>query len=737
MRIANARQGSRIEPVYGDAANEDGPAHPLDSNESIQKFSRLRGYIQFERDYQAENRILMARDEAYYDHDQLTAEEKAILDARGQSDAATNIIKPIVDWMVGTERRMRFDTNVLPRGKEDAAQAEQKSKLLKYLQDANRSQFERSSAFSEATKAGLSWVEVGVRPDFDDGERLLNRFVSWRNVYHDSMSRRNDLEDARYVVRFRYVDLDIAEKYFPERAAVLGRAAGYLGDRRFQYDEDDIYYMGEQINGRPLASGYRSSLNGMQTGWMERKQVKLYEVWYREVQMCDVITQGPWNGCVLMNTDGPLMYLVEENGWKVERRLKMRIRVAIMTDFDLLMDTDSPYRHNRFPYVPMWCYRKASTGLPYGIVRGIIGEQDTFNKMNAKAIHALSTKRVVYEKGALGPAQSNELPTEVARPDAIIELEAGGLGKFRVESDHAVASQAVEMARIHETLARNSSGVTQENLGRGPNSQSGKALLVKSEQGGLVTAEVFDNQLLHSQLVGEIELTNIEQFYTQRKVIRLLGERDAANFTVINGGEEDSDESADPITASRADFIIAERDSRASMRQAQFEAFGDIIGKVAPYAPDVTRALLDVLVDMSDMPLRETAVKRIRQVTGQRDENEKLSPEEQAQIDANQQKAEMADRLKMETAMAQLRKINAEADSMDARTLKDSLMAVFTSLESGAVLNSAPQVGQTAAAIMASVDKPGGADPIAVPASPEQPTSAGYVPVDMLKTPTR
>ena len=102
----------------------------------------------------------MARDEAYYDHDQLTAEEKAILDARGQSDAATNIIKPIVDWMVGTGRRMRFDTNVLPRGREDSAQAEQKSKLLKYLRDANRSQFERSSAFSEATKAGLSWVEV-------------------------------------------------------------------------------------------------------------------------------------------------------------------------------------------------------------------------------------------------------------------------------------------------------------------------------------------------------------------------------------------------------------------------------------------------------------------------------------------------------------------------------------------------------------------------------------------------
>ena len=99
--------------------------------------------------------------------------------------------------------------------------------------------------------------------------------MSWRNVYHDSMSRRNDLEDARYVVRFRYVDLDIAEKYFPERAAVLGRAAGYLGDRRFQYDGTTSDH-GRADQRPPAGKGYRSSLNGMQTGWMERKQVKLY-----------------------------------------------------------------------------------------------------------------------------------------------------------------------------------------------------------------------------------------------------------------------------------------------------------------------------------------------------------------------------------------------------------------------------------------------------------------------------
>ena len=81
----------------------------------------------------------------------------------------------------------------------------------------------------------------------------------------------------------------------------------------------------------------------------------------------------------------------------------------------------------------------------------------------------------------------------------------------------------------------------------------------------------------------------------------------------------------------------------------------------------------------------------------------KLSPEEQAQIDANQQRRNFPTGSKMETAMAQLRKINAEADSMDARTLKDSLMAVFTSLESRRRAELGAASRQTAAAIMASV----------------------------------
>lgn len=449
------------------------------------------------------------------------------------------------------------------------------------------------------------------------------------------------------------------------------------------------------------------------------------------------MTDGPWKGAPMQATDGPLKYMAADKGWQSRTQKKLRVRLAIMTETDFLIDVESPYRHNRLPLIPTWCYRDSSTGLPYGGIRGIIGQQDSFNKLMSKALYAISAKRTFYEEGALDDETEQNLPTEIARPDAIIPTKMGGLNKIRVETDHAVASAALNLANITESLTHNISGVTPDNLGRTSSLQSGKAILAKQDQGSMVTAEVFDNLLLSAQLTGELELANIEQFYTERKVVRILGESDAAQFNVINEDVDENGNPVDPITASKADFVISERDARATMRQAQFESFKEVLTSLAPHAPDVVRNLLDVLVDMSDMPLRETAVKRIRQITGQRDENEKLTPEEQQAAQAQMQAAKQKDDLQNSMMEAQLRKLNSEADNLDARALKERLHAIFASLESSSVVQAAPNIGQIAAEIMANADTPGGAAPMQVPASPEQPITDGYVQTDRLNPPTR
>ncbi|MDV7394857.1 hypothetical protein RZS08_25960, partial [Arthrospira platensis SPKY1] len=140
----------------------------------------------------------------------------------GQNPVVYNEIKPTIDWLVGTERKTRVDFFVVAEDSDEEAQtdAELKTKLLKYLDDTNRTSFERSFAAEDAFKAGLGWLEVGLRGD-KSGPPVYVGAESWRNILYDSQAQKRDLSDARYIFRIKVVDLDVAEALFPDKKAEL------------------------------------------------------------------------------------------------------------------------------------------------------------------------------------------------------------------------------------------------------------------------------------------------------------------------------------------------------------------------------------------------------------------------------------------------------------------------------------------------------------------------------------
>lgn len=84
-----------------------------------------------------------------------------------------------------------------------------------------------------------------------------------------------------------------------------------------------------------------------------------------------------------------------------------------------------------------------------------------------------------------------ELRQEVARPDGILVRKRGK--ELKVHRDNNLAEeQLVLMDRDAEHI-RNVGGVTPENMGRATSADSGKAILARQEQGGVITAEPFDN----------------------------------------------------------------------------------------------------------------------------------------------------------------------------------------------------------------------------------------------------
>lgn len=638
------------------------PEHELDSPENVELFRRLLGYYQQELDRQADNRIQQAIDEDFYDHIQWSEQDAAALKERGQAPIVYNVIAQAVNWIIGAEKRGRVDFRVLPRTKEDAKPAEKKAQLLKYLSDVNRTPFHRSRAFEDAVKVGIGWVEDGVQDD-DDGEPVYSRYESWRNILWDSASTELDLSDARYVIRVKWVDEDVAMALFPDRKDVIRRAANESG--RIAYDLEYGDEVMDQHEVELDAYGERSlTVN-------HRRRVRMIEVWFRRPEQVTRIIRGDFAG-EIYDPENPAHQAAAGQG-VVASRMMMRMYCAVMTTAGLCYLGPSPYRHNRFPFTPIWGYRRGRDGLPYGVIRGLRDIQEDINKRASKALYILSTNKVIMDEGAVEDIE--EFRREWARPDAVIEKRVGKQILPNVERDLATAH--LELMSRNISMIQSVSGVTDELLGRATNATSGRAIEARQLQGSLTTAKLFDNLRFAVQVQGEKQLSLIEQYFTEEKQFRITNDRGTPEYIAINTGLPEDD-----ITRTKADFVISEGEWRATMRQAQAEQLLEILTRMPP---QIAITLLDLVVEMMDVPNRDELVSRIRKINGQRDPDaEEPTPEELEVMQAQQQQAQMQQAMFEAELRAKLAKAGvdeARAAQLAAQVAKENISAQSQAIE--------------------------------------------------------
>ncbi len=463
--------------------------------------------------------------------------------------------------------------------------------LLKYLSDVNNEPFARSKAFGMAVKGGLGWLEVGVRGD-DTDEPIYYRSQSWRYMLYDSNSVELDLSDARYLFRWKYVDVDVAKAYFPDRAALIGKAALESRSAVGANDEDELWYMGARVTEPgydfPATTHKYHPYDGASFAWTSRERVKIIECWYREPMKRKVL-RGPFFEETPFEQNEDQEEALARGEASLYDKTEMQVRCALFCDAGLLWEGPTPYKHGRFPFVPVWAYRRARDNAPYSPVRNIRDPQDGVNKRASKALWVLSTNQIEMEEGAVDDI--DEMREEASRPDGVIVRKRGF--ELAFHRDNALAREHIMLMERDQAAIRQVGGVTSENLGRETNATSGRAIVARQEQGGVVTTELFDNLRYAVQIAGEIELSLIEQFFTEPKVVRLVGERGNPQFIEINGIDPQSGELVNDITKHKADFFIAQQDYRDSLRQAMFESLFDVVSRLAQMAPEVAFKLCE------------------------------------------------------------------------------------------------------------------------------------------------
>ncbi len=638
----------------------------LDGEEARSELRKLLEWYYYEKEKQSLNRLDMAMDCDFYDNLQWDPEDATTLKNRGQVPLVYNEVAPMVDWLIGTERRSRVDWKVLPRTEDDVQSADVKTKVLKYVSDINRVPFTRSRAFADALKAGVGWMDDGTRDD-PTQDILYSKYEDWRNVLWDSAAYEPDLSDARYMFRWRWVDEDIAVMMFPNRAVQIRSATEEATNYSTDGWEEDTWYTAHDLT--QLKTGTLRASGSGSLADAKRRRVKLIEGQYRTPARVTIVADGPMKGAILTARDAVLREAVGKSASMLVDRMMMRVHIAVFTEQYMLGYGPSPYRHNRYTLTPIWCYRRSRDRLPYGAVRRVRDIQQDLNKRASKALFMLNTNQVIAEEGATEDWEL--LRDEADRPDGLIVTKPGR--KVEIKRDTDAATGQITMMQLAQSTIQRSAGVADENMGRQTNAVSGEAIKARQLQGSVVTTEPFDNLRFGVQVQGEKQLSLVEQWYTEEKVIRLTGAKGAIEWVKVNVPEVQPDGSVrhlNDITASMADFVVAEQDYAGTLRQVMFESLNNLAARLPP---EVSLRVLTIAMEFSDLPNKSEIAEQIRKLTGERDPDKELTPEEQQQAEEQAMAQAEAMQVQREMAMealneqrAKVRELNAKAAKMES-----------------------------------------------------------------------
>lgn len=659
------------------------------TDDAILLAGHLQDWFMQERELQWESRLEMAEDADFYDGEQWTAEELKELKERNQAPSVVNLILPVVQWIIGAQKRNRAEWKIVPTTADGLEDAQLKQRLLKTVLEDSYGHQRKSSAFESSMKSGLAWRELGVRGDNSDMPLFIG-YESWRNIHYDSSAKDPMfVEDGRYIFRRKLVDLDIACAKYPEFKDMLKAAATSVYDTDYDYSNEDIQlYAGRSPGGYGTASweAYRS----------RRRAVPLVEAWYRAPVKVKSMrgVEGYRDGTVYDETDEAMRRAVEAakaNAALENARassglfdmVRMQMFVAVFIDpadqqhvGRLLFNCKSPYRHNRFPFVPMWAYRRDRDGTPFGVVRNMKSPQRDFNKRHSKAQFILATRGVVYDEGAVD--DEDKMVSELARPDFAIAKRKGY--DLELHDDHDLAPTHINISNLDREYIREASGVTGENLGLSTNAISGTAIARRQEEGTTITQSLFDNLRYHDQACGEIALSLVEQFMLEPMLLAMDTPNGLA-FTTVN--EQTEDGVLNDISARKARFVVGEQDYHATMRAALTDSLMELMTHMEA---DVAMQLLDVVIDMTDVPQRQEIVRRIRLLNGMPDPSS-MTAEDMQRMDEERKRQEyIQGQMQMEKTLADTGLTKAKTAKAQADAAQWVSKAFMQALEASGIM---------------------------------------------------
>ncbi|WP_409311402.1 portal protein [Pectobacterium sp. B1J-3] len=611
---------------------------------------------------------------AYYDGDQLAPEVVAKLRERGQPLTQHNLIAPTIDGVLGMEAKTRTDLMVV---------ADDPDEEMEQLAEAVNTEFSdacrlsglnkaRSDAYAEQIKAGLSWVEVRRNSD-PFGNRYKVGTVHRNEVFWDWFSREADLSDCRWLMRKRWLDVDEVKGTFPDKADVID----YSVHEWKGFVESDLAE-GQESS---LISGYEeyNAWSRQDSEWISsnRKRVLLQVVYYRTYQRMPVMELS--NGRVIQFDKNNVMHAVALATSRVTVSMARvsRIREAWFVGPHFLGDRPCSAPQGMFPLVPFWGYRKDKTGAPYGLACRAIPAQDEVNFRRIKLTWLLQAKRIIKDADAVNMSD-RQLIEEAERPDGVITLNPERRNKttaadaVNIQQDFQVAQQQFQVMQESMKLIQDGMGVYSAFLGQDSSASSGVAISNLVEQGATTLAEINDNYQFACQQVGQLLLSYLlDDLKRRRNYDVVINRDDPRRRKSVTINEESDGGMTNDVSRLRAHIALAPIQQTPAYKSQLAERMSQVITGLPP---QVQATVLDMWVELLDVPKKAEFIERIRSALGTPKAPDEMTPEEQQAAQQQQQLQAQQQELAMREIAGKVAKLEAEAQRIAAAAQREQTL---------------------------------------------------------------
>lgn len=426
----------------------------------------------------------------YYHGKQWTAAEIAVLKRRKQPIVTANRIKRKVDFLVGVEQRLRRDVKAYGRNPVQERSAWIATGGLRYVQDTNTWPDLASDAMHHALVSGIGVVRNDIQIKRKKPE-IVKHCINPDRFFYDPRAEAWDFSDARYLGTHQWMDIDEALELLPAGRRMI-EALAATGSAAFG-----------SAAGLPM--DYLKDVNWVDS---ERRRLYVVEIHYKH--------GGQWLFDYLC---GPISLLPHEDNPQYGEKAH---------DFlSPYLNEDGATMH---PY-EAWSPYVDELGVRYGVVRDMISPQDEINKRRSKLLHMLSVRQTKGTKNAVDDVEKMKL--EMAKADGHIEYNPGEGVNFEViDQRDQIQGQAELLADAKGEIEN--LGPNPGLIGRGVESQSGRAILAQQNSGMTELSPVFERCRSWKLKSFRKDWYMVRQFWTGERWIRITGDAGAPEFLGIN-----------------------------------------------------------------------------------------------------------------------------------------------------------------------------------------------------------